>query len=57
MSSSLTEKTTRFRKNIDKILKYNHSQTDSPKNIDHTASDAYRINGYKLAVILASKNS
>ena len=57
MSLSLAEKMTRFCKNIDKIFKYNHCQTDSPKNIDHTASDAYCIKGYKLTVILASKIS
>jgi len=48
---------TRSCKNIDKIFKYNDCQTNSPKNIDHTASDAYFIKGYKLTVILASKSS
>ena len=57
MSLSLAEKMTRFCKNIDKIFKYNHCQTDSPKNIDHTASDANCIKGYKLTVVLALKNS
>ena len=57
MSLSLAEKMTRFCKNIVKIFKYNHCQTDSPKNVDHTASDAICIKGYKLTVILALKNS
>ena len=35
--------------------KYNHCQTDFAKNIDLTESDAYRIKGYKMTVILASK--
>ena len=52
LSSSLAEKMTRFCKTIDKIFKCNHYQTDSPKNIDHTASDAHCIKGYKLTVIL-----
>ena len=57
MLLSLAEKMTRFCKNIVKIFKYNHCQTDSPKNVDHTASDAICIKGYKLTVILALKNS
>ena len=57
MSLSLAEKMTRFCKNNNEIFKYNHCQTDSPKNIDHTASGAYCIKGYKLTVILALKNS
>ena len=40
-------------KNIDKIFKHNHRQTNFPKNIDHTASDAHCIKRYKLTVILA----
>ena len=40
-------------KNIDKIFKFNHCQTDFPKNIDYTASDARCVKGYKLTVILA----
>ena len=56
MSSSLAEKMSRFCKNIDKIFIYNHCQTDSPKNIDHTASDAHCIKGYKLTVILTLEN-
>ena len=40
-------------KNIDKIFKYNHRQTNVPKNIDHAASDARCIKRFKLTVILA----
>ena len=40
-------------KNIDKIFNYNHRQTNFPKNIDHTASDAHCIKRFKLTVILA----
>ena len=57
MSLSLADNLTRFSKNIDKIFNYNDCQTNSQKNIDHTASDAYCIKGYKLTVNLASKNS
>ena len=57
MSSSLAEKWHVFCKNIDKIFKYNHSQTDFPKNIDYTASDANCTKGYKLTAVLALKNS
>ena len=39
--------------NIDKIFKYNHRQTNFPKNIDHTASDAHCIKRYNITVILA----